>query len=246
MKILKTKKMKTRLVMAMAACLLVCAACPAQAESEKGGNTLQLEEAEETMKEYTISRVNGEIDWEKVPELSVDTVLWEPDYGIRAKGQLCYDENHLYVHLQAVEEDIKAEYTEPLSPVYKDSCLEFFFMPETEDRYMNFEINPNGCLYIGIGHGRQDHVMLCKDNMQEFFDIRTGRTADGWEVFYRIPLDFLRVFFTDYAFSGALRANVYKCGDGTAYKHYLSWNPVDSEKPDFHRPQNFGRMEFQG
>ena len=240
------KTVKTRFAMAMAACLLTCAACPVRAESEKGGNALQLEEAEETMREYSITYISGEVDWETVPELSVGTVLWEPDYGIRAKGQFCYDEENLYVHLQAVEDDIKAEYTEPLSPVYKDSCLEFFFMPETEDRYMNFEIKPNGCLYIGIGHGRQDHVMLCKDNMQEFFGIHTGRTADGWEVFYRIPLDFLRVFFTDYTFSGTLRANVYKCGDGTAHKHYLSWNPVDSEKPDFHRPQVFGRMEFQG
>ena len=37
---------------------------------------------------------------------------------------------------------------------------------------------------------------------------------------------------------------VHKCGDLTNHKHYLSWNMVQSEKPDFHRPEDFGRMMF--
>ena len=184
------------------------------------------------------------IDWGKIPVLSVGNVLWEPDCGIRASGQFCYDENNLYVHLQAAEENIRAENTEPLSPTYEDSCLEFFFMPGSGDRYFNFEINPNGCLYIGFGHGRQDSTTVWKEEMEEFFHIRSGRTEDGWEVYYQIPVEFIRVFYPDYEFSGFLRANVYKCGDKTQQKHYLSWNPVGTEKPDFHRPEYFGKMVF--
>ena len=196
------------------------------------------------MKTYTIRAAAGEPDRAAVPRLETGCVLWLPDAGIRAFGQFCHDAEYLYVHLCAVERDIRAEYTAPLSPVCQDSCLEFFFMPEGEDRYLNFEVNPNGCLLAGFGRGRADRVFLHRGDLRELFGIRTARTPDGWEVFYRIPLSFLRLFWPGFAFAGALRANVYKCGDLTAREHYLAWNPVNSRTPDFHRPQDFGRMVF--
>ena len=196
--------------------------------------------------EYTITYSAAGPDWETIPELSVGNVLWQPDCGIRAKAQFCYDEEYLYVHLQAEEQEVRAEYTEPLSPVYKDSCLEFFFMPQGEDRYFNFEINPNGCLYIGFGHGRADSTVLYREDLRELFHIGTETVSGGWGVYYQIPLKFLQLFYPGYRFEGILRANVYKCGDETADRHYLAWNPVLTEKPDFHRPEYFGEMTFAG
>ena len=76
---------------------------------------------------YTIKRIEENINWDNIDIISIDKILWTDDFGIRAFGQLCYDEENLYVHLRAVEENIRAEYTEPLSSVYQDSCLEFFF-----------------------------------------------------------------------------------------------------------------------
>ena len=196
-------------------------------------------------RQYPIRFVAGSPDWSRLPLLPVDQVLWKPDCGIRAFGQFCHDSASLSVHLRAVEANIRAEYTAPLSPVCQDSCLEFFFMPESEDRYFNFEINPNGCLWVGFGHGREDSTVLYRGGMKQFFDIRTAKSPDGWEVYYRIPLSFLRLFLPAFAFEGVLRANVYKCGDLTEREHYLSWNPVTSETPDFHRPEDFGLMTFE-
>ena len=196
-------------------------------------------------KQYRIRSITGKPDWSTIPQLRIDQVLWMPDCGIRACGQFCHDSEYLFVHLRAVEANIRAEYTAPLSPVCRDSCLEFFFMPETEDRYFNFEINPNGCLYIGFGHGREDSTALYRNGMEQLFDIRTAGTPDGWEVYYRIPLSFLRLFLPLFTFTGAFRANVYKCGDLTEHEHYLSWNPVTSETPDFHRPADFGLMALE-
>ena len=200
--------------------------------------------AKPDVRTYTIAKISGVPDWNAIPELSADNILWEPDCSVRAFGQLCYDDSNLYVHLRAVEKDIRAEYTAPLSPVYQDSCLEFFFMPEGGERYFNFEMNPNGCLYIELGHNRSDRFIQYRDDISDCFDINTAKTDDGWEVFYSIPLDFIRLFYPDFEFIGSLRANIYKCGDMTKAKHYLSWNPVTSEKPDFHRPQDFGEMIF--
>ena len=39
-----------------------------------------------------------------------------------------------------------------------------------------------------------------------------------------------------------LRATFYKCGDKTAHPHFLSWNPVGTPAPDFHRPDFFGEL----
>jgi hypothetical protein len=43
-----------------------------------------------------------------------------------------------------------------------------------------------------------------------------------------------------------IRANFYKCGDLTAHPHFLSWNPIDLPKPDFHRPEFFGTLTLKG
>ena len=198
----------------------------------------------ETVKSYLIRSVAGAPDWNAVPELEADRVLWLQCRGIRAFGQFSYDPASLYVRLRAVENHIRAEYTEPLSPVHQDSCLEFFFMPDGGNRYFNFEINPNGCLHIGFGRGRQGRSVLSPTGPDPF-TIRTARTPDGWEARYRIPLSFLRLFMPGFSFTGRLRANVYKCGDLTDHEHYLAWNPVTSAAPEFHRPQDFGIMVFE-
>lgn len=179
-----------------------------------------------------------------VPALSLDHALWEPDCGIRAGGSICHDGENLYVRLAAKEREIRAEYTAPPAPVHEDSCLEFFFMPEGEDRYLNFEINPNGCLHLGFGRNRYDREDALPPDPRETFRIRTCRTADGWEAAYRIPAGFLRKCYPGFTCTGTLRANVYKCGDKTAHPHYLAWNPVDTPAPDFHRPEYFGEMRF--
>lgn len=193
---------------------------------------------------YTAARIQGKPDWESLPSAPVDRVLWTEDAGVRARGQLCFDRQNLYIHMSAAEEEIRAEYTAPGSPVHEDSCLEFFFLPAGGDRYFNFEVNPNGCLHAQLGTGRNSRTELAGEDAKAFFDIRTGRTEDGWEVFYRIPLEFIRRYYPDFSFEGEMTANLYKCGDKTVKPHYLSWSPVELDTPDFHRPEFFGRIRF--
>ena len=176
-----------------------------------------------------------------------DETLDQNGYKPEVTFELGMNEIGFTMDITTLESNPKREKTEHLQFVHEDSCVEWFvnFLPEKCDRYFNFEINPNGCLYIGFGHGRQDSTTLYRENMKELFDIRPQKTQDGWEVFYRIPLSFLRLFVPDFTFTGALHANVYKCGDLTEHRHFLSWNPVTSETPDFHRPQDFGLMLFE-
>lgn len=194
---------------------------------------------------YTVVKTDGEPDWSSVPVLQIDNVLWTEDYGIRGQGQLCYSDEALFLHLSATEKDIRAKNTKPLSHVWEDSCLEFFFMIPDAPNYFNFEINPNGCLCAQFGPEKLDRVDLVREDAAEYFDIRTDRTSKGWEVYYKIPLRFMQLFYPDYQFEGELAANFYKCGDKTADKHYLSWSPIELEKPNFHCPEYFGLIEFE-
>lgn len=195
--------------------------------------------------DYRIVAVTGEPDWDKVPELNIDQALWTEDTGIRAWGQLCHDDENLYVRMRASEREIRAENSAPLSPVWEDSCLEFFFRTGVSDIYFNFEINPNGCLCLQAGPARNGRFNIVREDAAAYFGIRTGRTEDGWEVSYRIPLSFFHLFCPGYRFEGEMTGNMYKCGDKTPRPHYLSWNRIVLEKPNFHCPEFFGRLVFE-
>ena len=196
------------------------------------------------MKTYTVMHSNAAPDRDSIPFLTADEVQWLPDAGIRMETRLCYDENRLYVFQRAWESKVRAEHSEPLAAVCEDSCMEFFFRPENEDRYINFECNPKGCVYLGFGYGRDRHVRLLPP--PEMFNIQTAILPDGWELRYELPLSFLRLFYPSLSLASGLRlrANCYKCGDKTVQPHYLAWNPLTSETPDFHRPEDFGLLIF--
>lgn len=75
------------------------------------------------------------------------------------------------------------------------------------------------------------------------FEERIGECT--WEVALVIPY---AVFFKHRITSldgHTVKANFYKCGDELQTPHFLSWNPINIEKPDFHRPDFFGSLEFE-
>ena len=226
---------KLWIVLVVLSLLLITASCGKE-------NAAESQTEKET---YTIVKTDTEPDWSNVPVLQIDNVLWTGDCGVRAQGQLCYSDQALYVHLSAVEKEIRAKNTKPLSPVWEDSCLEFFFTVADAPNYFNFEINPNGCLCAQFGPEKTDRIDIVRQDAAEYFDIQTDRTSDGWEVYYKLPLKFFQLFYPDYQFEGELNANFYKCGDKTAHKHYLSGSPVDLHSPNFHCPEYFGVIRFE-
>lgn len=200
------------------------------------------------MKTYTITRCpEGGPDWSAVPALHVEEALWLPPADIRMSVRLCYDGDALYVCQRAEEAHIRAEHRAPFSMVCEDSCMEFFFSPrEGDPRFFNFECNPNGCTFIGIETSCHDIVRLAPLDEAALFRVRTRRFEGGWELDYRIPHEFVRLFFPDYrpAPGRQLRANCYKCGDLTVQPHYMAWSPVRTAEPDFHQSPYFGVMTF--
>ena len=199
------------------------------------------------MKSYTITKKSEALDWTTIPVAPIDIHLQEEMVDIAATAQLCYDKEAIFVRLTAKEANIRAEYTDVLSQVCEDSCLEFFFSPIWgDDRYFNIEYNPNCCVYLGMGSGVHDLIRLVPGAPIPFSP-KAIRTEDGWEITYQIPFEFIRRFFPEFVpTSGTkMRGNFYKCGDKTVQQHYLCWNMITSNPVSFHRPCDYGILEFE-
>lgn len=198
------------------------------------------------MKKYKVVRKPLNMNWGEIPEVSMEFLPWTSYVDISATARLCYDEENLYICLTAKEEHIRAELTGTLDLPCLDSCLEFFFSPILGDeRYINIEYNPNGCLYMGIGSVNNDNVRLLPEN-SNLLKPCIARTLEGWEITYQVPSSFVRLFFPEFVLEAGktIYANFYKCGELTMEKHYLAWNKVMSEEPNFHRPCDFGVLEL--
>ena len=196
---------------------------------------------------YTVTRVDGDIDWNSIPQADINNVQWTDDFGITAHAQLCYNHDTLFVHMWAEEQDIRAEYQkdDPTAKCFEDSCLEFFFKPLDDERYMNFEVNPNCAVASEIGTQKTGRVALLPRD--DVYNAQSSRTSDGWDLTYELPLEYLRFFYPDLQLQSGtqLRANFYKCGNLTTHKHYLSWSPINTDTPNFHVPENFGTLVFE-
>ena len=197
------------------------------------------------MREYTIIRKPEPMNWDAVPVAAMDCQPWRtPVENIAAEARLCYDENYIYVFLKAKEENIRAEETGPLGSPCEDSCLEFFFSPiEGDQRYFNIEFNPVSCMYLGFGADRYKSVRLLPEDV---FKPEVRYTEDGWQITYAIPVEFVQRFAPDFRAEPGktIRGNFYKCGDLTPKRHYLVWNRIGTEAPDYHRPEYFGLLRF--
>lgn len=196
------------------------------------------------MRSYTIVKKTG--NWADVPVAAIDNRLWTPEVDIVSTAQVCYDAEALYVRLTAREKDIRAEESGRIGVPSQDSCLEFFFSPiEGNPRYFNFEFNPLLCMHIGFGTCRGDSARLLPKPSANINPSVT-RTDDGWELTYQIPYSFINLFIPEFApkEGSKMRGNFYKCGEATTVEHYFAWNKVETQNPDFHRPEYFGELIF--
>ncbi len=176
--------------------------------------------------------------------MAIDEYQWLGEAPIRASARVCYDESGLYARLEAEEQNILARFKGTYDMVCLDSCLELFLRPVEDDiRYFNFEFNPNGAMYLGFGHDRFDSVRQIVQNPKQLFRVAPFEHNGGWGIEFFIPVSFLQLYFPGYLFKSGniILGNFYKCGDETNRPHYISWNKVQSETPDFHLPEQFGK-----
>ena len=193
-------------------------------------------------------------DREGIEFHSVGQVNWaEFPYAPEVKFRIAYTENSVLLNFKVKEASVRAHFGEDNGSVWTDSCVEFFSIPAGDGIYYNIECNCIGTILIGAGAVRNDRERAPKEITSlverwsslgsEPFEERIDDT--DWEVALIIPY---AAFFKHQITSldgKEIKANFYKCGDELQTPHFLSWNPIEIEKPDFHRPDYFGTLEFE-
>lgn len=211
---------------------------------------------------YIIKKVNeNEINekiWDNIESVKMDNFPWDTTgYKPEASAKVFYTENELRVQLTGTEKKIRIEEKIFNNPVWEDSCVEFFFMPdpENDNRYFNFETNACGNLVLQVDNKPPvRHYMnyvnpsyfeikadVNDSNIEEYNDFKP------WRVEYKIPFEFIKVFFKNFDPKPGykMRGNFTKCGDKTETPHWGTWAKIETEEPAYHVPQYFNEIIFE-
>lgn len=217
------------------------------------------------MKSLTVKRIA--IDGASVPPqdlaeiFSREGIVYHPiaedtwkcsDANPEVEFAIAHTGSHILLNFRLADNEVRATETIDDGRVWEDSCCEFFLSPEGNDCYYNFECNAIGCLLLhaGVKPDRPgapgcilDSVRRWSSLGSEPFDNRTGSIK--WQLSEIIPVSALFLHKIE-SFDGMqMTANFYKCGDLLTKPHFLSWSPIDLEKPMLHCPEFFGRILFE-
>lgn len=185
----------------------------------------------------------------------IDVVNWDAfPYRPKVSFRIAHANNQIWLKYYVTENSILAQVDNVNGGVAGDSCVEFFFDPKVDGNYYNFEFSCIGTPHLAYGPGRSerkfvDEVMIKEQIMvasslgNKPFEERTG--GHSWEMTIIIPASIMTSDEGLHLKGLKTRANFYKCGDNTSEPHYLSWNDVGTTKPDFHRPEYFGTLNFE-
>lgn len=173
-------------------------------------------------------------------------------YAPEVAFRMFHTGDRLMVRFDVAERYTAALVTEDNGEVWTDSCVEFFLALD-EQGYYNFETTAIGRMLLGYRRSRNEGVEHA--SAEVLASVRRTPSLPGepfaeregdnrWSMTLAIPPEAL--FRHDLtSWDGAeVRANLYKCGDNLSHPHFLSWRPIRTENPDFHRPEFFGQFKF--
>lgn len=187
------------------------------------------------------------------PRRIINCANWKDEYPYRPLSSftIAHSGTALYIDFFSRTNFLRAEVYEDQGPVSRDSCVEFFVEPKAGGEYWNFEYNCIGVLNASHRRERPAPTRLTADELARVQRVascgnRPFRELEGmfsWNLLTVIPLDLIGVRYEGSPIE--MRGNFYKCASATSQPHFLSWNAIDTPKPDFHRPEFFGKLILQ-
>lgn len=209
----------------------------------------------------TIAQIDSAFKENNIEFNAIDCVNWDGfSYTPDVKFAIAYSKDEIYIQYLVTENDVKAVYDQDQgSAPYKDSCVEFFCIPGEGGEYYNLELNCIGKGTFAGGAKRTERTKYGQDVLDQIrreatlgnkaFGIKTKADNNGepytWKVTAAIPVKLYALSDVAPLKGRTIKANFYKCGDDMPSKHYLSWNPIGTEKPNFHTPDYFGDLKFE-
>jgi hypothetical protein len=171
------------------------------------------------------------------------------DYKPRVEFSVGYATDCFLLKFYVGEQHLQAVYNNINDPVHKDSCVEIFVAFDNDENYYNLEFNSVGTCFAGYGKHRDGRNNLPVNVIQQIKHqtfVKGNNANEGitWELTLVIPNEVFCYHKLTSFKDKMCRVNFYKCGDDLPEPHFLTWNEVYSDEPDFHLPQFFGNMQF--
>lgn len=199
---------------------------------------ISIRSAAELLEEYGTKKFVESLNWIKEYPYKPITLFY-----------VAHSSSHFYIKFNVHGSMLKAVYDVDQSPVNEDSCVQFYAKLPNENYYNCFEFN---C----IGTCKAYQKMESSDKIREFslddlqkiqrcssLGRRVFNEMEGmfeWDLTVSIPLSLMGINIKEFPLT--ILGNFNKCADKTDSQHYVTWNPVKTEKPDFHRPDFFGEI----
>ena len=183
---------------------------------------------------------------------TIDQVNWPGQFPHQpeASFRMGYTPEAILLSFRVHEDAIRAVETEPNGNVWEDSCCEFFCSFD-DTGYYNIETNCIGTQLLGW-NGKSDKQRASADQINQIpkhstlgnqpLEPQEGNFS--YQLTMMIPVSSFFKHQVELKKGMTFRANFYKCGDKTPRPHFVSWNPIETENPDFHRPDFFGNVEL--
>lgn len=198
--------------------------------------------------------------WHTIPPLELTHFMGaRPEHFPRTQARLLYDLSAVYVMFRVEDRYVRAVARRHQDPVYRDSCVEFFFTPgpDVAAGYFNLEMNCGGLMLLRHQTAREQNTTdiraadLSRIQVAHSLPERVASEIEEptlWTVAYALPVDLLTRYAAGLqppAPGVQWRANFQKCADDSSHPHWLTWALIEVPRPDFHRPEFFGTIEFQ-
>lgn len=185
---------------------------------------------------------------------TIDCLNWKEQFPYRPLTTIAvaHSGNFIYIDFFVRCNYLRAVNFENNSSVHQDSCVEFFVCPDGNLPYYNFEFNCIGTAHAACRQDRHSGRQLTDaqlDSIKRFpsCGTRPFQELEGlfsWNLLVAIPLELMNLRFDGSPIE--MTGNFYKCADLTDAPHFLSWSPISTPEPDFHRPEFFGRITLEG
>lgn len=184
---------------------------------------------------------------------SIAILNWEEFSYIPKVGfKIAHNGTEILLKYTVSEKYTMARETKTNGNVYKDSCVEFFISFD-QTNYYNLEFNGIGTRHVAYGPGRNGRKFVDSKILEGItiksslgdkpFDEKAG--LGKWEITMVIPVSCFAFSTIDSLNGVKATANFYKCGDETSLPHFVTWSPIDTPNPDYHRPEFFGELWFE-
>lgn len=186
---------------------------------------------------------------EKGSQGTVGCVNWPGEYPYKPSCAFSIAHSHdfLAIRFDVEGADLRATAMQDNGASWEDSCCELFISPDGKE-YFNIETTCIGSVLMAHGTSRHGREKLPADQVAKVIRRSslphkaveiTGGTH-RWQISVLVPFSLLGMDPDN--LPERVRGNIYKCGDLTATPHFLSWNPIGTEHPDFHCPEYFGEF----